>query len=334
MADVLTGGSGRPPGRQPPRWLVAAGVVLLAAAGLAVIAVRVADRGAGPRSATSTSEPPSSSFDGRAGRACDISGPSGTASGTSPGGVAGLVLAGVPAEITSERCDRTAIRGPWTVVVRRAGGSLGRHGAVVTFPVGGPTGGRAVEVGGVTGRAGAGLVTWPLAGGHARVRGDLPGPDLVTIATRTGVVAGRPAVRAPAGYIVAFTGPYRSPVIDENNYRAKTLGQAGTVLGPVIYTGIAHGGGVEDRLYAATSATAAGTVHGKPAVLSSVLGGNGTIAWEPAPGTIAFVGWSGSELNRTSAAAVRSLAQRTRTLTAGQWQATHPLTSDQHNQPD
>ena len=72
------------------------------------------------------------------------------------------------------------------------------------------------------------------------------------------------------------------------------------------------GGGFEDALYTEL-ATPAGRVHGAPAVLSSVQGGNGTLAWEPLPGVVAYVGWSGAPVSAEAVTALRTLAGRAHT---------------------
>lgn len=247
----------------------------------------------------------------------------------------GLVIAGLPLPrgATLIKHDRTAHAGPWTVVVRRAGGSLGRHGAVVTFPVAAPSGGRPVRVGDVSGRAREHEITWPLAGSYARVRGDLPRSDLTAVAAGTGVVSGRPAVDPPPGLSVASEGVSRPVDLLEARYGSKTTGESGELSGGLTFTGVARCGGLEDGLYAAPVRTA-GTVHGKPAVVTSALGGNGALVWEPAPGVVAYVGYSGASLDDGAVAALRRLAARTRLLTPGQWRATAPATSDQDNDLD
>lgn len=231
-----------------------------------------------------------------------------------------------------DRCDRTAVDGPWTVVVRRREGSLGRHGAVVTFPVEAVSGGGDVDAGHVTATTAATTVVWPLAGSHARIRGDLTERELRAVAAGTTVVAGRPVVRPPAGLAVVTTGPYRSPVIHELRYGSSELGEGAVLGGGLTYTGVTSGGGFEDQLYA-TRGTGAGTVDGRPAVVSAVLGGNATLAWEPSPGLVAYVGYSGAPVDDRAVAALRRLAGQARLLDTGQWLATGPQTVDQVNEP-
>jgi hypothetical protein len=82
-----------------------------------------------------------------------------------------------------------------------------------------------------------------------------------------------------------------------------------------------------NRLYA-TNARAAGTMHSKPAVVTSALSGNGLLAWEPTPGVVAYVGYSGAPLTDRAIAALHRIAERTRLLSPRQWQTAGPRTTD------
>ncbi len=310
------------------RWLLVA--VMLA--GAAVAGFLAADRGA--------VRPPPAPGAARPGAPAPAV--PGTTAPCAPAGhgPAGPDLAGLlidPARVrlsgALERCDRTAREGPWTVVVRRPGGSLGRHGAVVTFPLQAPPGrdnGTLVNIDGVTGVSSGGAVTWPLAGGYARVRGDLSEAELVAVAARTVVVDGRPVVRPLTGLAVVSSGPYRPAVIHEVRYGAAALGEQVALGDGLVYTGVATGGGFEDLLYAVH----AGQDTNRPGVVSTVLGGNGTLAWEPAPGVVAYVGYSGSPLTAGAAAALERLARRSRLLTTAEWRAIHPQTIEEVNNFD
>jgi hypothetical protein len=64
-----------------------------------------------------------------------------------------------------------------------------------------------------------------------------------------------------------------------------------------------------------------------------VFGGNGTLAWEPTPGLVAYVGYSGAPLDDKAITALQRLAARARALTSTQWQAINPQTIDQTNDP-
>lgn len=229
-----------------------------------------------------------------------------------------------------DRRDSGAEQGPWTVVLRRAGGSLGSHGAVVTFPVTELPSGQQVIVNGTVGHAGDREVVWPIAGAHARVRGDLAEARLVEIAKRTSVVAGRPTVRPPTGFSMVFTGPYRAPVVQEARYGSAELGEGASLGNGLAYTGVLRAGGFEDQLYA-RHGRGGYRVGGHPAVLSSVQGGNDTLAWEPSPGLIAYVGYSGSSLNDQAAHALSRLAERAQLISTTAWQTTHPQVVEQAN---
>ncbi len=249
--------------------------------------------------------------------------------------IGGLALGGQPITTSLTRSDPTAVNGPWTVVVRRADGSLGRYGAVVTYPA--PTNdgaitGAPIRVGSASGISGPGFILWPLGNGQARIRGDLPQADLVHIAELTTVVAGQPQVRPPARFRVIAQLPFRLPLIHEIRYDSTRLGVSSALGDGLTYTGLNSGGGFEDALYA-ERATPAGTVHGEPAVLSSIQGGNGTLAWEPSPGVVAYVGWSQAPVNAKAVTALRTLAEGARILTPSQWLATKPYLDEQENNP-
>lgn len=329
VGDILNFGSDRPR-RPPPRWLIVVGVVVPSTAALAVTAVLVLGDHRGPRPPTPAAATPPVQARAIAGAPCQPAGWAQSPVVVDP--VAGLVVDRVGIGGTLERCDRTATGGPWTVVVRRADGSLGSHGAVVTFPVAAPTAARTVNVDGATGMAASGMVVWPVAGAYARIRGDLDEAELVAIAARTSVVAVRPVVRPPVGYVVVSSGPYRSPTIHETRYGSTAVGEQAALGNGLTFTGVASGGGVEDQLYA-VHADSGGLVHDRPAVVSSVFGGNATLAWEPMPGLVAYVGYSGSQLDDRAIAALQRLAGRARILTGTQWQATAPQVIDQVNEP-
>jgi hypothetical protein len=227
---------------------------------------------------------------------------------------------------TLDRWDRTAHSGPWAVVVRRHDGSLGRHSAVVTFPVPGSGSGLRVSVGAVSGRREPGTVWWPIGGARARIHGELGPAELVTIAAATRVVAGRPVVGAPAGFTVDSSGPYRPPHVREVRYDGSRLDPR---LSGLVYTGVGAVGGFEDQLLGRV--VSCGSVGGHPAVVSEVGGGNPTLAWQVAPGLVAYVGISGGEASGQALAALVELAGGARTVDDRQWFATAPQVVEQRN---
>ncbi|MCQ9129550.1 hypothetical protein [Streptomyces hilarionis] len=174
-----------------------------------------------------------------------------------------------------------------------------------------PPDGRRVRVGDAAGRARGPEITWPVSGAHARTRGDLPRSDLLAVAAATRVASGRPAVDPPPGLTVVSQGPARPARLLEARYSSKATGESGALSGGLTFTGVARCGGLEDGLHAAP-VRAAGTVRGRPAVLTSALGGNGALAWEPAPAVVAYVGYSGAQLDERAVAALRRPAERTR----------------------
>jgi hypothetical protein len=128
--------------------------------------------------------------------------------------IGGLALRGQRITTSLTRSDPAAVNGPWTVAVRRADGSLGRYGAVVTYPArtnDAANTGAPIRVGSAFGISGRGFILWRLGNGNARVRGDLPQADLVHIAELTTLVAGRPQVRPPEGFRVIARAPPGCP---------------------------------------------------------------------------------------------------------------------------
>ncbi|MFE4420854.1 hypothetical protein [Streptomyces sp. NPDC056817] len=329
MEDVLSGGPDRPPCR-PPRWMIVAGAALVLIAALVVGIVAVGGDDSPEQAELPSPLSPSTfgltPFPSPIEPGPDVSFAPGSDATVLPGRTPGLVITGVsPARgYTLNRLDLAAHSGPWTVTVRRQDGALARRGAVVTFPVPKLSLGRDVKVGDVTGYAREGEVVWPLAGAYARVRGDLPLAELLRIAAATTVVSGRPAVTAAPGLTVTSTGTARPSHVTEARYGADEVGEADALGHGLVFTqAAARCGGIEDQLYEA-DARPYGTVHGHPAVVTSALDGNGVLAWEPAPGVVAYVGYSGASLDKNALAALHRLAERTRILTPGQWQSTHP----------
>lgn len=243
-----------------------------------------------------------------------------------------------------ERRDPTAVDGSWTVTVRAPDGSIAFHSAIVSFPVPKPllaervvidapqgeAGQGGAGVGGaVEGVAADGQVVWPIADGYARVRGDLPRHDLVAIAEATTVQAGVPVVGRLPGLSVGPSRPYRPPSIHERRWYDVEL--AGPQIGHV-YTGVQVSGGFEDQVLAQHGRTGY-MVQGHPAVVSSVEGGSATLAWEPEPGVIAYLGYSGETPTADIVRQLIAIADRTRPIDAAQWQATNPQIDEQHNGP-
>jgi hypothetical protein len=125
---------------------------------------------------------------------------------------------------------------------------------------------------------------------------------------------------------VVVAEPYEPSVIRELRYGEL----AGASFG-LTYTGVLAAAGFEDQLYVGAT-TAAGSVGGRPAIASAVAGGSGTVAWEPVPGVVAYVGYSGTVLFGPEAIArLRQLAGAGRYLTGQQWQRLQPEVNEQRN---
>jgi hypothetical protein len=72
-------------------------------------------------------------------------------------------------------------------------------------------------------------------------------------------------------------------------------------------------------------------VHGRAAVATVTTGGNRAVAWEVAPGTIAYLGYSGPEFAPQTVDVLRQLASRARPLCGRQWRASSPQRTEQRN---
>ena len=330
MPEILAAGSDRPPW-SPRRRAVTAGLAAAAlAAGLGwSLWPGGPDQAADPRPGPSTTAPAAT---GTTTRLPNFDGPVPVPftplpiPAGQPAALAIGTIGAVQGSAALERRDRDAAGHPWGLVVRRDDGSFGRHGAVITFPVAAPHAGRAVVVGDAEGAAADRQVTWPVAGGYARIRGDLPERDLIAIARTVRVRDNRPVSDPPADFRAVVAGQYEPSVIRELRFGSL----AGTAFG-LTYTGVLAATGFEDQLYAGT-ASSAGTVGRRPAVASAVGGGSGTIAWEPVPGVVAYVGYSGTvPFGPEAVARLRELAEQGRLLSGRQWQELQPGVNDQNN---
>ncbi len=248
----------------------------------------------------------------------------------------GLLIGGTTSDPTwwpslLDRVDSTATAGPWTVGLRRGNGTFGSGGAVVVWPVDEPIAGDPTTVGAVRGKAGDGQLAWPLAGRWASVRGDGGPAVLQAIAGATQITGNLLSVGGTMGYASVYSEPFRAPVVHEARYGSEEVDESHT-LGGLTYTGTLRAGGFEYVLYglrAAGSSTRA--VHGAPAYVTTMQGGNATLAWELAPGTVAYVGYSGAALTSDTEAALSRLADRTAPVPGAVWDARRPQQSEQLN---
>ncbi|MEP7193069.1 MAG: hypothetical protein ABI903_09415 [Actinomycetota bacterium] len=219
-----------------------------------------------------------------------------------------------------ERWDCEAPGGPWSVIIRGPGGRFGVNSAVVTFPVDrAKVGSPASRPPGGVWNAGAQLLVWPLAGLHAQIVGDLGQARLADLAMSIRIERGEPHLAASNGFATAATIPYRPTVVHEMRYGTADLGQRSELGDGLLYTGVLQGASFESQVLEAR-AEPAGLVRGRPAVYAEAKGRNGTLAWEPAPGEVAYIGFSGPPAPAGSIEVLRALADQGRALTPAQWQ--------------
>jgi len=220
-------------------------------------------------------------------------------------------------------CDALA-HGPWSVVIRAAGGHFEFHSAVVTFPIG-PVGGGVPSTKPASGawNPGAQMLVFPLGQSHAQIVGDLGQSTLESLAAHVTDVAGRPRFAALDGFAVVATTTYHSPVVHEMHYGARELGQDSTLGDGLVFAGVTWAASFETQVLE-FHAEPAGVVRGKPAVFSSALGGSGTLAWESALGQVSYIGYSGGLSSPAAIDHLRALADTGRMLTPAQWETSYP----------
>ncbi|MDO8390295.1 MAG: hypothetical protein Q7V57_07385 [Actinomycetota bacterium] len=233
---------------------------------------------------------------------------------------------------TLERADPDAATGAYSVVVRLNGGTLVDGNAIVTYPD--PN--SVIAEGEVHAREQGGVLTLIdlRPGGRVAVRGiGLTAEQVQAIADATVIVDGRPVVN-PTAAIASFTvvaiGTSRPPVIRESRLGCDALGED-LVLGAMCYTGLTTSPGFEGAVYAAGFQPGP-LVHGEPSVVSTIGGGNGTLAWELMPGVIAYIGYSGTNMGDDQIAALGRLANRASLLSPAEWSATDPQVVEQSNE--
>jgi hypothetical protein len=209
------------------------------------------------------------------------------------------------------------------VVVRRFDGQLGAGSAVITYPVAADQ--QADGTVHTLSSSGTTLSTLVASrpGGRILVRSASLDADKVTaIANATRIVDGQPIVSLPESmteFVVIARGTARPAAIHETRYGCDALGEAGA-LGGLCYTGLTTSPGFENALYS-RGYQPGPLVQGHPSVVSTVGGGNATLAWEPQPGLIAYVGYSGSALASEQFDALVRLADRSTLTSPAQWAA-------------
>ena len=219
------------------------------------------------------------------------------------------------------RSDPAAASGAYAVVVRRVDGDLGADNAVITYPVADGL------------QSGSNALVMSRPGGRILVRSvGLDADEVTAIANATQVVDGRPIVRLPGSmydFAVGAIDTERPSAIHETRYGCDEVGEA-SALGALCYTGLTTSPGFEAALYS-HGFQPGPLVQGHPSVVSAVGGGNATLAWEPQPGLIAYVGYSGNALAAEQIAALARLANRSTLISAAAWSAGQPQEVTQPN---
>lgn len=229
-----------------------------------------------------------------------------------------------------ERWQCDALQGPWSVVIRATRGTFGVHSAVVTYPVD---------------RTGTGLpstrppdgvwypssqkLVWPIGSSLAQIVGDVGQSTLENLATRVSVEGGKPHFKGQAGFVVSASMLFGAPVVHEMRYGAKDLGHQRVLGDGLVFTGVTSGASFESLAFE-SRAKASGVVRGKPAIYTEGQGGNGSLAWQEAPGLVHYIGYSGKASSAGAIEALRALASKARLLTPAQWQMKdrHPVGTD------
>jgi hypothetical protein len=195
----------------------------------------------------------------------------------------------------------------WATIVHGPSGGYGDE-AVVLWPASRAT------------RRQPGHYSWRLGGHWATVEGFLASGPRRLLRRYVRIRDGRPVVRESDAYPVTVTVPAEPTLVREIRYDAGQLGPAGQVLGGLVFTGVTRTGALDDWLVS-QQPDLSGDVGGVPAVVTPIFGGNAALAWEPKPGTVAYVGYSGAELSPRTVDALRCLADQSRALPLAKW---HP----------
>jgi hypothetical protein len=232
---------------------------------------------------------------------------------------------------TLDRRDPGAAGGPYSLVVRAKDGSMVQRTAVVTYlpkvvatVVVRP---ETIEASGVTEHLMA------REGGTLQVRAvGLTAAEISGISDATQVVNGRPEVRLSSlpDFSVVASGSWTPSTIRQARYGCADLGEIDTQ--GLCYTGLTFSPGFEDALFEAGFKPGP-LVTGRSSAISTVGGGSGTLAWEPRPGVIAYIGYSANPLvsEPSTVDAMARLAERVRLLSPDEWSATNPTAVTQTN---
>lgn len=119
-------------------------------------------------------------------------------------------------------------------------------------------------------------------------------------------------------------------MVREARYGCEPLGEKDAMGAGLCYTGLTTSAGFLEAVYA-TGFTRGPLVDGHPSLVSAVGGGNATLAWEPQPGVVAYIGYSGDGLGDEQIEALRRLAERSTVVSPAEWSTTRPQIVTQTN---
>jgi hypothetical protein len=232
---------------------------------------------------------------------------------------------------TLDRRDPDTADGAYSLVVRAKDGSMIYRTAVVTYQpdvaATVPVGSESIEASGVT------ELLLARQSGTLRVRAvGLTPAEVSGIGDATQVVDGRPAITLSSlpEFSVVASGSSTPSTLREARYGCEVVGEIDTQ--GLCYTGLTFSPGFEDALFEAGFQPGP-LVAGRPSAVSMIGGGSGSLAWEPRPGVIAYIGYSANPLvsEPSTVDAMARLAERVRLLSPEEWTATNPALSTQTN---
>ena len=232
---------------------------------------------------------------------------------------------------TLDRRDLNAADGPYSIVVRAKDGSMIQRTAVVTFqPNVIVTVLVSLENIGVSGVTELSIAR---DGGTLRVRAvGLTPAEISGIGDATQVVDGRPLVTLSSlpEFSVVASGSWTPSTVRAARYGCVEVGEIDTQ--GLCYTGLTFSPGFEDALFKAGFQPGP-LVAGRPSAISTISGGSGTLAWEPRPGVVAYIGYSANPpvSEPSTVDAMARLAERAQILSPDEWTATNPAVSTQTN---
>lgn len=213
---------------------------------------------------------------------------------------------------------------PFVVVLRRDGGHLGQDTVTITFPAT-PTltaPQRPLDMLGdtITAVERSRLIL-NTPDGMLQLQGaGISRAVLLDIAESVDIVDGRPRVAlAQMSEFSEWTTDSAAPAWTAGaRYGCFDLGEADALGNGLCYTEMAPLAGFQQAILR-DGFILGPLIDGHQSVVSAVGGGNATLAWEPEPGIVAMIGYSGSMYGEEQLAAMVRLANRTTQLPTEEW---------------